>query len=97
MTIRKFDRGDTLHLRLGSGQIYGSSSYNESSFHGFMIYSDDDENTYDSIEMQENPRVAFNFARTGSVSATQKPLIFDREIVNVGNGYLNGIFTGMLF
>ena len=94
MQIAKFERGDTLHIQLTGGTIYGSSSYNQSSFHGFLIYSGDDENTYDSLEEQETPRVAFNFARKSSISATAKPLIFDQEVINLGNGYLNGIFTG---
>ena len=92
--IAKFERGDTLHIQLTGGTIYGSASYNESSFHGFLIYSEDDENTYDSLEQQESPQVAFNFARKGSIGATQKPLVFDNEVINLGNGYLNGIFTG---
>ena len=96
MQIAKFERGDTLHIQLTGGTIYGSTSYNESSFHGFLIYSEDDENTYDSLEQQESPRVAFNFARKGSIGATQKPLVFDNEVINLGNGYLNGIFTGMV-
>ena len=94
MQIAKFERGDTLHIQLTSGNIYGGSSYNQSSFHGFLIYSEDNENTYDSLEQQERPQVAFNFARTSTVSSTQKPLIFDQEILNLGNGFLNGIFTG---